>query len=270
MNINFPLILVIGSAVTGIIWLLDKVLFEHKRKADYSDNAKQAVEKKSSQGEYKEPVFVEISKFLFPVFIVVLVLRSFIVEPFRIPSGSMIPTLEIGDFILVNKFTYGLRLPISNTKIVSFNTPERGDVAVFRYPVDKRIDYIKRVIGLPGDEISYHNKRLYINGDQIEVKEMARLFVANNEVVEYQEKLDTIHHKIRLTTGYNHRGDETFLVPEGHYFVMGDNRDNSSDSRVWGFVPEENLVGKAFVIWMNMSFEPLDWPKWDRIGTIIE
>jgi len=270
MNINFPLILVIGSFVTGLIWLLDKFFFESSRKLNFDNATESANITNVQSSEYKEPVFVEISKFLFPVFIVVLVLRSFIVEPFRIPSGSMIPTLEIGDFILVNKFTYGLRLPILNTKIVSFSEPERGDVAVFRYPVDERVDYIKRVIGLPGDEVSYNNKRLYINGEQIQVKEMARLLVANNEVIEYQESLGDIHHKMRTTSGYNQRNGETFIVPAGHYFVMGDNRDNSSDSRVWGFVPEANLVGKAFVIWMNMRFEPLDWPKWDRIGTIIE
>lgn len=269
MSINFPLILVLGSFITGIIWLIDSLFFAKSRKEDFAYQTESGREHDGEAREYKEPFLIEISKFLFPVFVVVLVLRSFIVEPFRIPTGSMIPTLEIGDFILVNKFSYGLRLPITNTKFVSFGDPERGDVVVFRYPENEKVDYIKRVIGLPGDEIAYHNKTVFINGKPVEQKELKRIPLARDELIRLEEMLGEIKHKVHhYRNAYS--GSRSYKVPAGHYFVMGDNRDKSYDSREWGFVPEKNLVGKAFIIWMNMSFEPFEWPKWSRIGTIIK
>ncbi|HTY99736.1 MAG TPA: signal peptidase I [Rhodocyclaceae bacterium] len=208
----------------------------------------------------------------FPVILVVFVLRSFVVEPFKIPSGSMIPTLLVGDFILVNKFTYGIRLPVINKKIIEINSPQRGDVVVFRYPVDPAVDYIKRVVGLPGDKVVYQNKRLTINGQAIAERQIGDYQDTDRFIVtpRYEESLGTVTHDILIDNDappyvghalqfpfrdkchYNSEGFEC-EVPAGHYFMMGDNRDNSQDSRVWGFVPDENLVGKAFLIWMNLS-----------------
>ena len=208
----------------------------------------------------------------FPVILAVFLLRSFLVEPFKIPSGSMIPTLLVGDFILVNKFTYGIRLPVLDKKIVELNSPQRGDVVVFRYPVDPSVDFIKRVVGLPGDKVSYINKRLTINGEAVpmvrdgDYLDVERFYVTPR----YKEKLGGVEHSVLLEDDqpayvrqvlqfpfrenchYNSDGFECVVPPE-HYFMMGDNRDNSQDSRVWGFVPDENLVGKAFLVWMNVS-----------------
>jgi signal peptidase I len=208
----------------------------------------------------------------FPVILVVFLLRSFLVEPFKIPSGSMIPTLLVGDFILVNKFTYGIRLPVINMKIIDINSPQRGDVVVFRYPVDPSLDYIKRVVGLPGDKVSYQNKRLTINGQPMPMRrdgdfqDTDRFYVTPR----FMETLGAVEHGLLIENEappyvahaqqfafrdkchYNSEGFEC-EVPAGHYFMMGDNRDNSQDSRIWGFVPDENLVGKAFLIWMNLG-----------------
>jgi len=208
----------------------------------------------------------------FPVILIVFVLRSFVAEPFKIPSGSMIPTLEVGDFILVNKYTYGIRLPVINKKIIDINQPQRGDVMVFRYPEDPSLDYIKRVVGLPGDKVAYLNKRLTINGKAVEIKKIedyrhpGKLYYSE----QYVEKLGEVEHRIlndkeapafipdasrfpnRENCNYNQSG-VVCTVPAGHYFMVGDNRDNSKDSRFWGFVPEENIVGKAFFVWMNFG-----------------
>jgi len=217
-------------------------------------------------------VIYELYWGFFPVILVVFVLRSFIAEPFKIPSGSMIPTLEVGDFILVNKFTYGIRLPVINKKIIDVNLPKRGDVMVFRYPEDPSLDYIKRVVGLPGDKIAYQNKRLTINDQPVDIKKIddyrhpQKLYYSE----QYAEKLGEVEHRILNDADapafipdpsrfpfagnciYNQSG-VVCTVPAGHYFMVGDNRDNSRDSRFWGFVPEENIVGKAFFIWLNFS-----------------
>ncbi|MDX1811789.1 MAG: signal peptidase I [Gammaproteobacteria bacterium] len=222
----------------------------------------------------KEPVLVEYARSFFPVILIVLLLRSFLVEPFRIPSGSMIPTLKVGDFILVNKFAYGIRLPVTDTKVLGIGEPHRGDVAVFRYPKDPSVDYIKRVIGLPGDRISYRNKTLYINGKRIstsrvgpytETKDGLPIPGANriNEQLTPEIKHDILLESMKPTF------NGEWIVPEGHYFMMGDNRDNSNDSRYWGFVPEANLVGKAFMIWMNLNIDD-GGVEWSRIGNSIE
>ncbi|MCG2634825.1 MAG: signal peptidase I [Gammaproteobacteria bacterium] len=218
-----------------------------------------------SNAEQKEPLVVEYARAFFPVILVVFVLRAFVAEPFRIPSGSMIPTLQVGDFILVNKFSYGIRFPLFNREILSLGQPQRGDVVVFRYPPEPEIDYIKRVVGLPGDRITYVNKQLHINGEPVvyEAIDEGQPFGINRFV----ENFGAGGHRVQT---YSDRGIRRFesVVPEGHYFVMGDNRDNSKDSRVWGFVPAENLVGKAFMIWMNWDSSATR-VKWGRIGQMI-
>jgi len=213
-----------------------------------------------------------MAKSFFPVILVVFLLRSFLVEPFKIPSGSMLPSLQGGDFILVNKFTYGIRLPVLHKKIIDVGQPQRGDVMVFRYPEDPSLDYIKRVVGIPGDKVAYQNKRLTINGQPVETRRIDDYL--QTERLKYSkqfiEKPEGIEHRtlndddapgfISDATQFPHRQDCLYnnagvicTVPVGHYFTMGDNRDNSRDSRFWGFVPEENIVGKAFFIWLNFS-----------------
>ena len=252
---NFALILFVLLVITGVLYALDVLKFRKLRAKDA-----------------KEPLWVEWGAGFFPVILIVFVLRSFLFEPFKIPSGSMIPTLLVGDFILVNKFTYGIRLPVINKKIISLNEPQRGDVMVFRYPEDPSLDYIKRVVGIPGDTVAYQNKKLSINGQPVEMTKMAdylhpeRLYYSE----QYTAKLGDVEHRLLNDTDapafipdagrFPYRENCTYnaagvvcKVPPGHYFMMGDNRDNSRDSRAWGFVPEENIVGKAFFIWLNFS-----------------
>ena len=246
MNIDFSLILVVATLVTGIIWGLDTLLFARKRKANG--------EVDEETGKPREPLLVEYSRFLFPVVLIVLLLRGFLAEPFRIPSGSMLSTLEIGDFILVNKFAYGIRPPVWNKKIIEINDPHRGDVIVFRYPENPSVDYIKRVVGVPGDEIAYYNKVLYINGKQIKQEPLGVYQAGFPNLKRFKEQLDGVEHDILINVMYP-AGDFVVTVPPNSYFVLGDNRDNSRDSRVWGFVPDKYVVGRAFAIWMHM-------PKW--------
>ncbi|WP_336367115.1 signal peptidase I [Marinobacter sp. C2H3] len=258
MDIDFPLILVVLTLATGLIWLADRLFLRKRRLAD-ADTGGDAGDEAP-----KEPYLVDLSRSFFPVLLVVLVLRSFVVEPFQIPSGSMLPTLEVGDFILVNKFAYGLRLPVLGTKVVPVGEPQRGDVMVFRYPKDGETNYIKRVIGLPGDHIRYQDKQLFINGEKIDTT-----FIARMPPVELREEhLGTVDHDIYLNLAVDGRsGEGEWVVPEGEYFMMGDNRDNSNDSRYWGFVPEKMIVGKAFAIWMHWkSLTSL--PSFDRVGGI--
>lgn len=266
MILDFSFYLFIAVVFTGVVWLIDIWILAPKRNqvVQASSQIHQGVEI-SRKGS--EPVIVEYSKSFFPVLLVVFLLRGFIVEPFRIPSGSMLPSLYIGDFILVNKFAYGIKLPIINKKIIDLDPPERGDIVVFRYPRDPNLDYIKRVIGLPGDHIAYYNKVLYVNGKPVE-----RNFVGQYKgpgqtfANEYSEKLSETEHSMLLLPAKPNNLQGEYIVPEGMYFVMGDNRDNSNDSRVWGPVPESNLLGKAFMIWMHYSDE---WHL-NRIGTIIK
>lgn len=247
MSFDFATALAIAGLVTGVIWGLDGLLFSKRRATAGTEN--------------KEPVLVEYSRSFFPVIIVVLVLRSFVAEPFRIPSGSMLPTLIVGDFILVNKFAYGLRLPVLERKVFAIGDPERGDVVVFRYPPKPSVDYIKRVVGLPGDKIEYRDKRLYINGDPVETTALAN---EDEAMQAFQEQLGEALHQIQIMPS-RPIIDGAVIVPPGHYFVMGDNRDNSADSRMWGFVPDENLLGRAFLIWMSMDFGELKFYP-ERIG----
>lgn len=276
MDFDFPFIMVSAVFVTGIIWALDALLWAPRRRLVVEPPMEQA-ETVTRLDEtrvrvLKEPVLVEYSKSLFPVILVVLLLRSFLVEPFRIPSGSMMPTLLVGDFILVNKFAYGIRLPVLDTKIIEVGEPSHGDVVVFRYPKDPSIDYIKRVIGLPGDHIAYYNKKLFVNGVPVEQTPLGQFegvgagISMSGAEVSMEQLLDAQHKMLIDPTKGTLEGE--FDVPVGRYFVMGDNRDNSNDSRYWGFVPEENLVGKAFMIWMNWDSKAggIDW---GRIGDSI-
>lgn len=253
MSVDFALILFLLTAFTGIVWALDHFLWAPQRKA---------------AGVEREPVVVEYSRSLFPVILIIFLLRSFLAEPFRIPSSSMEPTLEEGDFILVNKYAYGIRLPVLNYKVIEMDQPARGDVAVFRYPADPRQDYIKRIVGLPGDRIGYYDKRLHVNGKPVEEMVVGEHVTVNGfEAVLYDELLDERSHRILKMPQRHDPREGVIVVPEGHYFAVGDNRDNSNDSRSWGFVPEQNLVGRAFFIWMNWRFG--HWPEWERIGTVI-
>lgn len=265
MNIDFSLVLVVLTSVSGVIWLLDSLLFRQKR---MDRNVQKSIEMP------QEPVLVEYARSLFPVLLIVLVFRSFLFEPFKIPSGSMIPTLLVGDFIVVNKFSYGVRLPVLNTKIIDLGSPQRGDVVVFRYPQDPSINFIKRAIGLPGDSISYRDKQLYVNGERV-VKQSQGGFKSSDikcstparDAVLLDESLGEVEHEILSHSGRSGR-DGSWVVPEGHYFMMGDNRDRSNDSRMWGFVPEENLLGRAVGIWLNFDFEK-GCADWSRIGNSI-
>lgn len=254
MSIDFALILFLLTLFTGTIWAIDALLWAPKR---------------HSAGIERDPVIVEYSKSFFPVILVIFLLRSFLAEPFRIPSSSMEPTLEEGDFILVNKYTYGVRLPVLNRTVVEVGKPQAGDVAVFRYPLDPRQDYIKRVVGVPGDEIAYYQKRLHVNGVPVEEKALGDYLTENGFPAQlFEEQLGVDWHRILKMPQRHDPREGAIVVPKGHYFVMGDNRDNSNDSRSWGLVPEENLVGRAFFIWMNWHFG--QWPEWSRIGTVIE
>ena len=245
----FALFMVVVLIVTGFIWLLDIAVLRKRRAPNSPD-----------------PMLVEYSKSFFPVILVVFLIRSFIAEPFKIPSGSMMPTLLAGDFILVNKFTYGLRVPILNNTFIEVNHPKRGDVFVFHYPPDPSIDYIKRVVGVPGDKILYQDKQLYINGQKMDMTYLDDYqyeSVGLNQVhaKRYSEQLGDVKHDVLIEeNSFSKEGGVE--VPSGYYFAMGDNRDNSKDSRYWGFVPERNLVGKAFFIWWNFD-------DFKRIGSSI-
>lgn len=265
IEFNFPLILVILVFLSGGIWLLDSVCFSSRRKQAQAV-AGGSVTTGTTEGKLSDPVWVEYSRSFFPVLALVLVLRSFLYEPFQIPSGSMLPTLKIGDFILVNKFTYGLRLPVIGTKVLSLNDPQRGDVLVFKFPGDENINYIKRVIGVPGDRIGYVKKQLYINGEPALQTLIASLPPAKPELQLLSEQLGEVNHQLFRNYRPAAPGRE-WLVPEGHYFVMGDNRDNSNDSRYWGFVPDELVVGKAQVVWMHWD-KFLSLPSFANVGSI--
>ncbi|MCW9089291.1 MAG: signal peptidase I [Gammaproteobacteria bacterium] len=278
MTVDFPLLLVTFTLVTGILWALDTVLWAPKRraKADLLESSGADISAQEIEQARREPYLIELSRSFFPIILIVLLVRSFVVEPFRIPSGSMMPTLLVGDFILVNKFAYGLRLPVLHTKIIDTGNPERGDVMVFRYPENPKIDYIKRVIGVPGDHVVYRNKRLMINGVEAPQR-LIGTYVGEGSgsamtgARHLQEDLLGIEHDILVTPGRNvFGGDFEYVVPEGQYFAMGDNRDNSRDSRAWGTVPEKNLVGKAFMIWMNWDWDKDSVVDWGRLGNTIE
>ena len=257
---DFALILLIALVITGCVAAWDRFVRRPRLASGGEENA-------------KEPVLIEYSKAFFPVILVVFLLRSFVLEPFRIPSGSMLPSLHVGDFILVNKFIYGIRLPIIDDKVVGISEPKRGDVMVFRFPHDESIDYIKRVVGLPGDRVEYKDKTLYING-----KKMPQTMAGDGilqgigytdpPMKHYIEVLGREKHGILRDTDRPNT-DMSFSVPPGHYFVMGDNRDYSNDSRYWGFVPEKNIIGEAIFIWFSWDSQNGGGVDWSRIGDTI-
>ncbi|WP_129778760.1 signal peptidase I [Peristeroidobacter soli] len=265
MIFDFSFILVAATLLTGLIWGIDSVAFKPQRVAA-------AGAKGIAPDNIREPLVVEYARSFFPVILIVLVIRSFLFEPFRIPSDSMMPTLLDGDFIFVNKFSYGLRLPVVNSKIVSIGDPQRGDVIVFRLPKDPATNYIKRLVGLPGDHIVVRGQNLYINGERVPV-DFNGTYTGPGERGETlgTEHLGNVdHHVLYIPSRMDGEGrDYDQVVPAGHYFFMGDNRDNSKDSRFFevGFVPERNLVGKAVRIWLNWDLPNA--PIWDRIGAPI-
>jgi len=288
---NFALMLFLAVVVTGLYWLAERLVFwpqrrraaveleahAARRSAELRQQGVSHIDGDGDIGKARaellaQPWWLDWTAGLFPVILAVFLLRSFLFEPFKIPSGSMIPTLWVGDLILVNKFHYGLRLPVINTKLTDGNAPQRGDVMVFRYPPKPSLDYIKRVVGVPGDEVSYLNKRLSINGQPVDTKALTDFFDEDSMryAKQYEEVLGDKPHRLLIDDDRPAfiPGAEQFpnrdncrysvegvvcKVPQGHYFLMGDNRDNSLDSRYWGFVPEKNIVGKAFLIWMNFS-----------------
>ena len=290
MDIDFSLVLVTIVFITGLIWLVDHFFLFPRRKKNQENFKTEggssigALYQQLGQDAYldgisdkdrecieslrKEPLIVEYAKSFFPVFFIVLILRSFLVEPFTIPSASMVPTLKIGDYILVNKFAYGLRLPVIGTKVFKVDDPKRGEIMVFKYPENPKVNYIKRVIGVPGDRIRYdNNKILTVNGKVVESELIAKLPPSRPSVFVYKESLNGVAYQMQQMLGRPGFRTRDWVVPEGHYFMMGDNRDNSNDSRGWGMVPDKNVVGKAFAIWMNK--EPgFHLPSFNRNGLI--
>jgi len=287
---NFALLLFSLTTITFAYWLAERLRFKPAREAaaaalQSQDQARRAglakmgidkVDGDVEQAKHKllaQPWWLDWTAGLFPVILIVFLLRSFLFEPFKIPSGSMVPTLLVGDLILVNKFHYGVRLPVLNKKIIANNDPQRGDVMVFRYPVDPRVDYIKRVVGVPGDEVAYLNQKLSINGQPVPTKGLGEFYDEDSMryVPMFSELLGAVEHRILVDPrrpAFFGGDQKTFpmhqncryqpegvvcKVPPGHYFMMGDNRDNSQDSRFWGFVPDENIVGRAFFVWMNFG-----------------
>lgn len=296
---NFELILIILLIITGLIWFLDMFVLSKKRQLNTlqtlkefdsltqlkNANEKEELRIQRQKLEFelnKAPAWIEYSGSFFPVIVLVFVMRSFLFEPFKIPSESMLPTLYSGDYILVNKYTYGIRLPILGDKLIGVNDPKRGDVMVFKFPLNRKQNYIKRVIGVPGDKIIYHNKRLTVNGKEISYEKLNDFLHEGAEMqysAQFKEDLSGVSHQILNDVekpsfvdvlekpqfpfselcDYDEIGFSC-TVPAGHYFMMGDNRDNSLDGRYWGFVPDKNIVGKAFFIWMNFN-------KFSRIGS---
>ena len=278
MNIDLPLILTIIVGVSGIIWLLDSVFLSRPRAERLAALQKQFPkwsDRESTDAKLfidaatrdaSEPVIVEYAKSFFPVLAFVLVLRSFLYEPFQIPSSSMVPTLQVGDYILVNKFNYGLRLPVTRTKIWDVSSPERGDVMVFYPPHANTTYYIKRVIGVPGDRIQYRNKQLTVNGKPVPREWLAEIPGSRRLQIGLEQPRDDKSHLVQVDLSRPIR-DFSVVVRPGHYFMMGDNRDNSSDSRVWGQVPERDIVGQAVAIWMHWE-SVLSVPSFDRAGRL--
>lgn len=262
MNFNFELILFYATVITGAVCLFDIIFLAKNRRAA------------QGSGELKLPIIIDYGRSFFPVLVIVFLLRSFLFEPFRIPTGSLEPTLLVGDFILVNKYDYGVRLPVIHTILTESNTPQRGDIIVFRYPPNPSMDYIKRVIGVPGDKISYINKEIYINGNKMPQTFLSAVSVKDevNEVLNVQEKEEDllgVKHHIYINPSARSQDYNEVVVPKGMYFVMGDNRDDSADSRYWGFVSDKDIIGKAVMVWMSWDSDKTG-VRWHRIGKSIQ
>ena len=278
LTIDFPLILVALVFGSGLIWLFDAIVLAPGRRArlhelqqkypqwDKESSADAARYEAVSAEKAREPVVVEYARSFFPVLFVVFVLRSFLVEPFQIPSSSMVPTLEVGDYILVNKYTYGIRLPVLRTKVMPLNQPRRGDVMVFFPPHMNDTYFIKRVVGLPGDTVTYRNKRIFLNGEEVRATPQTDVDASSASHRIAQEVLGDAEHLMQVDSMRPAR-DFSVVVKPGHYFMMGDNRDNSSDSRIWGQVPEKDIVGKAFAVWMHWD-SLFSIPSFSRVGAI--
>lgn len=296
----FSIFLVVLTVVSGLIWLVDSLMFAQKRRDRMAIASSTSGTKSALEQDSQLPWLVDTAQQIFPVIAFVMILRSFLYEPFQIPSGSMMPTLLVGDFILVEKFTYGLKDPVMRKKFVEMGEPERGDVVVFKFPPEPHLDYIKRVVGLPGDTVIYRNKQLQVKpacdtadncpGFQtmdLKFESRGEAYQQFAPLEKYTEQLGDVSHQIYRTPNranssryYQQPGTQVdeWIVPEGQYFVFGDNRDNSEDGRYWGFVPEENLVGKAVAIWISFEFDrvPSSWvPGWiptgvrfERVGSI--
>lgn len=273
---DFSLAMFIALLVTGGVWLLDMFLWSPKRRGKAHELEKAGGSEEGISTMRKEPLLVEYARAFFPVILIVFLLRSFLIEPFRIPSGSMLPNLLVGDFILVNKYAYGIRLPVINKKLINIANPKRGDVVVFRFPRDPSVNYIKRLVGLPGDHIVYKDKTIWINGKKMPQKDIlpetteAAAYIPRAGFKRLSENLDGAEHDILLEDSPS-EGVQEFHVPAGKYFVLGDNRDRSNDSRYWRYVPDENLVGRAFMIWFSWDLS-WDWDKvlWSRAGNSIK
>jgi signal peptidase I len=288
-SINLPLILTLAVLITGVIWLIDILFLARPRKAklaavdqqfqiiEPTDLRKKEVYETAKTAAAKEPLLVEYAKSFFPVLFIVFFLRSFLVEPFQIPSGSMIPTLQVGDFILVNKFAYGLRVPVLNKTFIPVGKPKHGDVMVFFPPHQPETYFIKRVIGLPGDTVRYANNVLYLNGVEVKQEVVKKVFpewgsfcmAVQQKLMVVNETLDGVPHKMQKCDEPSSlsAGDRTWVIEDGHYFMMGDNRDNSGDSRVWGTVSEDAIVGKAFAVWMHWE-KFLSIPSFESAGVV--
>lgn len=263
MNFNFELILFYALIICGVISLFDMIFLAPKRR-------------KNNIPTEKMPIIIDYARSFFPVLLIVFLLRSFLYEPFRIPSGSLKPTLLVGDFILVNKFDYGVRLPVIHKKIYPVHDIKHGDIVVFRYPANPSVDFIKRIIGLPGDKISYIDKVLYVNGKQIPQEFQKNMTDQDSDesswdVVQKQEDFFGVKHAIYQIPNRPADDLKDVVVPPGMYFAMGDNRDDSADSRFWGFVPDKNIIGKASVVWMSWDADAdlLHKIRWNRLGSVI-
>ena len=277
-TVDFPLILLCLVFSSGLLRLLDSLFLAPGRKriasALQAQYPRWSVEGSPDAGSYqsrvaekaREPVLVEYARSFFPVLLVVFVLRSFLVEPFQIPSSSMVPTLEVGDYILVNKYTYGIRLSVIRTKVLALNNPKRGDVVVFFPPHMNDTYFIKRVVGLPSDTVEYRNKQIFVNGEWVEREPAAEQFAQSSHNITGRESLGESEHLMQVDIRRT-SSDFSVVVRPGHYFMMGDNRDNSSDSRVWGQVSERDIVGKAFAIWMHWD-TLISLPSFSRVGSI--
>ena len=275
-NMGIEMALAFATLVSGVVWLLYKI------RLIYPSYPRNRFAEEKGKKILQLPPLVDYARSFFPIFLVVILLRGFVVEPFRIPSGSMMPTLLVGDFILVNKFSYGLRMPVTKAKIMEIGDPQRGDVVVFRYPQDPSVDYIKRLVGVPGDVIGYRNKVLSVNNEPVKLAKIGAYEpTGSGEMMrgswEVRENLTGVEHSILIDPrrpdfgpGCQVLAGGEITVPEGHYFMMGDNRDNSNDSRCWEFVPEANLVGKAFMIWLSWDWNRSGFIEWGRSGNLIK